>query len=109
MLYYSFLFSVTDEHPDSFAEFLEEFQAIMQLCHRPMTLNLYTTVDYKETILREKLQRCYLECSEDCLPLLGEFLQRYFATEALPPVPGTARFISGTTKQNASYYTRRGE
>lgn len=102
---FSFLFTVEENSSDVSAEFLEGIKTILRRCSEGMELSLYTTVNYKEKIVNEKVQRCYLVCSENVLPLLQEFLQRYHANELPVPPPVETLYLTGMSNPSMPHHS----
>ncbi len=82
---FKFLFSIVDQDQELVANFFRDLKSALLRCEPPAEISLLTTSDYRVTILNEKLQRCYVICNQDALPLLAELLKQYPAVEVPPP------------------------
>ncbi len=99
--YYRFLLSA-DEGDELLSErFFSELREALGRCGESATVNLFTTPDYRSTILTEKLQRLILECSEEALPQVEPILQAFPAIEILPPAGDDLLCLIGTSKVRA--------
>ena len=96
--WYRFLFSAADENEDIAFRFLSEFDAILARCTPQSELNLYTSHDYRETLVVEKLQRFYAVCSPDLMTAFGRFAEKYSAAKVTQPSLLSLLLIVGTKR-----------
>ncbi len=96
--YFRFLLSTADADDPAMEEFFQDIRAALRQCMPALELNLYTTADYREKILTEKLQRVFVECTDDTLPLLHDLLAAFPNIEVEPPPLDALICVAGTSR-----------
>ncbi len=95
--YFRFLLSTADEDATARELFCQHFRKALGERFPNVEMNLYTTMDYREKILSEKLQRIYIECTDDGLPLLHNILRSFPNIEVDPPPVEVLLCVAGTS------------
>jgi hypothetical protein len=83
--YFQFLFRFVDHDRTMALKFYEELLATLPQCSPQAEVNLYTAVDGGETTIGDKLESCFMECSDNALPILKHLLRSYPVVEVEPP------------------------
>jgi len=78
---FCFLFTIEESNPDLADGFLQEIRRVLRVLDPTMRLFLYTSANYRETILINKCQRYYLTCSTGAIPIVEDLLKNYHANE----------------------------
>ncbi len=96
--FFRFLLSTAEADQKAREIFFQHFRKALGERFPDVEMNLYTTMDYRETILSEKLQRIYVECSDEGLPLLHNILRSFPNIEVEPPPLEALLCVAGTSR-----------
>jgi hypothetical protein len=94
--YFQFLFRFVDHDRTLALKFYDEFLATLPQCTPQDEVNLYAASSDEETSMGEKLEWCFMECSENALPILKHLLRSYPVVEVPSPPEPSPSLLLGT-------------
>lgn len=102
--YFQFLFRFVDHDRTMALKFYDELLATLSQCAPQVEVNLYTAAEGTESTMGEKLESCFIECSENAIPILKHLLRSYPAVEVASPPETCPALLLGT---DTFCYSRR--